>query len=184
MSRKEPDDSRIVSVRLPDDLIQRLDRSLDWRATHQRLPSTRNAAMREALSAWLDQQEQLAGLLEPQALRRQFQATYNSIRPPETASPSSSYASCCGGLGSGSMPSWRPFELIIKLISRPSRSMPSTPQLPKTATMPMANAMSGSDGAIERGLPVPHGLPPRTDQQPSPRPSHLATIGPLSTPQS
>src|SRR6266566_3473907 len=135
MSRKEPDDSRIVSVRLPDDLIQRLDRSLDWRATHQRLPSSR-------------------------------------------------YASCCGGLGSGSMPSWRPFELIIKLISRPSRSMPSTPQLPKTATMSMVNAMSGSDGAIERGGPVPHGHPPRTDPQPSPPPSPLATISPLPTPQS
>ena len=87
MARKEPEDSRIVSVRLPDDLIQRLDRSLDWRATHQRLPSTRNAAMREALHAWLDQQEQLAGLLEPQALRRQFQATYNSIRPPRDGAP-------------------------------------------------------------------------------------------------
>jgi len=87
MARKEPEDSRIVSVRLPDDLIQRLDRSLDWRATHQRLPSTRNAAMREALRAWLDQQEQLAGLLEPQALRRQFQATYNSIRPPRDGAP-------------------------------------------------------------------------------------------------
>ena len=87
MSRKEPDDSRIVSVRLPDNLIQRLDRYLDWRATHQRLPSTRNAAMREALSAWLDQQEQLAGLLEPHALRRQFQATSNSIRPPRDGVP-------------------------------------------------------------------------------------------------
>src|SRR6267143_1942976 len=87
MARKEPEDSRIVSVRLPDDLIQRLDRYLDWRATHQRLPSTRNAAMREALHAWLDQQEQLAGLLEPQALRRQFQATYNSIRPPPRRRP-------------------------------------------------------------------------------------------------
>ena len=80
MSRKEPDDSRIVSVRLPDNLIQRLDRYLDWRATHQHLPATRNAAMREALSAWLDQQEQLVGLLQPHTLRRQFQATYNSIR--------------------------------------------------------------------------------------------------------
>ena len=87
MSRKEPDDSRIVSVRLPDNLIQRLDRYLDWRATHQHLPATRNAAMREALSVWLDQQEQLAGLLEPQALRRQFQATYKSIRPSRDGVP-------------------------------------------------------------------------------------------------
>jgi hypothetical protein len=80
MPRKEPDASRVVSVRLPDDLLQRLDRSLDWRAPHRRVPSTRNAAIREALSAWLDQQEQLAGLLQPHMLRRQFQATYNSIR--------------------------------------------------------------------------------------------------------
>jgi hypothetical protein len=80
MPRKEPDDSRVVSVRLPDALLQRLDRYLDWSAPHRRVPSTRNAAIREALSAWLDQQEQLAGLLQPPTLRRQFQATYNSIR--------------------------------------------------------------------------------------------------------
>ena len=79
MPRKEPDDSRVVSVRLPDDLLQRLDRYLDWSAPHRRLPSTRNAAMREALSAWLDQQEQLAGLLQPHALG-------GSSRPPTTAS--------------------------------------------------------------------------------------------------
>lgn len=87
MPRKEPDDSRIVSVRLPDDLIQRLERYLDWSATHRRLQSTRNAAMREALSAWLDHQEQLAGLLQPQALRRQFQAAYNSLRHPQDGVP-------------------------------------------------------------------------------------------------
>jgi hypothetical protein len=80
MPRKEPDASRVVSVRLPDDLLQRLDRYLDWSAPHRRVPSTRNAAIREALSAWLDQQEQRAGLLQPHMLRRQFQATYNSIR--------------------------------------------------------------------------------------------------------
>ena len=80
MPRKEPDASRVVSVRLPDALLQRLDRSLDWRAPHRRVPSTRNAAIREALSAWLDQQEQRAGLLQPHMLRRQFQATYNRLR--------------------------------------------------------------------------------------------------------
>jgi len=80
MPRKEPDASRVVSVRLPDALLQRLDRSLDWSAPHRRVPSTRNAAIREALSAWLDQQEQRAGLLQPHMLRRQFQATYNRLR--------------------------------------------------------------------------------------------------------
>ena len=87
MPRKEPDDSRVVSVRLPDALLQRLDRYLDWRAPHRRLLSTRNAAIREALSAWLDQQEQLAGLLQPHTLRRQFQATYNSIHPHHDGVP-------------------------------------------------------------------------------------------------
>jgi predicted DNA-binding protein len=62
MPPKAQDDSRIVSVRLPDELIQRLDRSLDWRPTSRRITSTRNATIREALSAWLDGQEQLAGL--------------------------------------------------------------------------------------------------------------------------
>ncbi len=80
MPRQEPDASRVVSVRLPDALLQRLDRYLDWSAPHRRVPSTRNAAIRDALSAWLDQQEQRAGLLQPHMLRRQFQATYNSLR--------------------------------------------------------------------------------------------------------
>jgi predicted DNA-binding protein len=62
MPPKAQDDSRIVSVRLPDELIQRLDRSLDWSTTSRRITSTRNATIREALSAWLDGQEQLAGL--------------------------------------------------------------------------------------------------------------------------
>jgi len=79
MPRKEPDDSRVVSVRLPDALLQRLDRSLDWSAPPRRLQSTRNAAIREALSAWLDPQEQLAGFLKPHTLRQPFQATSHSI---------------------------------------------------------------------------------------------------------
>jgi hypothetical protein len=54
MPPKAQDDSRIVSVRLPDELIQRLDRSLDWSTTSRRITSTRNATIREALSAWLD----------------------------------------------------------------------------------------------------------------------------------
>src|SRR6266446_8210664 len=87
MPPKAQDDSRIVSVRLPDELIQRLDRYLDWSTTSRRIPSTRNATIREALSAWLDGQEQLAGLREPHTLRRQFQAAYNSLRPHHDGVP-------------------------------------------------------------------------------------------------
>jgi len=82
MPHKESDDSRVLSVRLPNPLVQRLDRVLDWQTTHRRRPATRNAAMRDALQDWLDHQEQLAGLLEPHVLRQQFQAAYDSLRSP------------------------------------------------------------------------------------------------------
>ena len=78
MPRKEHDGSRIVSVRLPEELILRLDRYFDWSETSKRVKSSRNAALREALSTWLDDQEQHAGLLQPQALRQQFRAVYHS----------------------------------------------------------------------------------------------------------
>jgi Arc/MetJ-type ribon-helix-helix transcriptional regulator len=87
MPSKAPEDSRIVSVRLPNTLVQRLDRLLDWQTTHRRRPTTRNAAMRDALRGWLDQQEQLAGLLDPQILQQQFQAAYDSLRPSPDGVP-------------------------------------------------------------------------------------------------
>lgn len=79
MPRKDQDVSRIVSIRLPLDLIERLDRWLDWSEVSRRIKSSRNAAMREALCYWLDDQEQLAGFLAPHTLRQQFQATYHSL---------------------------------------------------------------------------------------------------------
>ncbi len=87
MPNREPNESRIVSVRLPDDLLQRLDRYLDWCAASRRRDTTRNAAIREALGNWLDAQEQLAGFLEPQAQRQQFQAAYQSLSPRHTWVP-------------------------------------------------------------------------------------------------
>ncbi len=43
--------------------------------------------MRAALRGWLDQQEQLAGLLDPQVLQQQFQAAYDSLRPSPDGVP-------------------------------------------------------------------------------------------------
>src|SRR5712691_6884321 len=43
--------------------------------------------MREALRGWLDQQEQLAGLLDPHVLRQQCQAAYDSLRPSPDGVP-------------------------------------------------------------------------------------------------
>jgi hypothetical protein len=48
MLHPAPEDSRVVSLRLPATLVQRLDRLLDWHTTHRRHPTTRNAALRAA----------------------------------------------------------------------------------------------------------------------------------------
>jgi len=79
MPRKKQDHWQVVSVRLPYELAQRLDRYLDWSACTRQGNASRNAAMREALSSWLDDQEQRAGFLAPHAQRQQFRAAYQSI---------------------------------------------------------------------------------------------------------
>ncbi len=61
MPNSKSDDAQIVSVRLPRDLLQRLDRSLDWQHLHRQAQSSRNAAIRHALHSWLDEQEHRAG---------------------------------------------------------------------------------------------------------------------------
>jgi Arc/MetJ-type ribon-helix-helix transcriptional regulator len=66
MPPKNQDSWQIVSVRLSRELSRRLDRYLDWSEFYRGVKSSRNAAMRAALSDWLDQQEQLAGFLDPQ----------------------------------------------------------------------------------------------------------------------
>jgi len=43
--------------------------------------------MRDALRGWLDQHEQLAGLLDPESLRHQFRAAYDSLRPSPDGVP-------------------------------------------------------------------------------------------------
>ena len=50
MPSREQESSSILSVRLPDELMQRLDRYLDWWETSRRVKSSRNAIIREALS--------------------------------------------------------------------------------------------------------------------------------------
>lgn len=79
MASRAQNNSRIVSVRLPDGLIRRLDRYLDWRETSGRVKFSRNAALREALRLWLDDQEQLAGFVSPETLRGQFRTAYDQV---------------------------------------------------------------------------------------------------------
>ena len=77
MTSREQDKSRIVSVRLPDELIRRLDRYLDWSAISGRVKSSRSAALREALRTWLDDHDQRAGFVSPETLRGQCRAAYD-----------------------------------------------------------------------------------------------------------
>src|SRR5688572_4825786 len=80
MPKKEHERSSVISVRLPDDLLQRLDHYLDWCETQRGAKSSRNAALRDALSLWLNDQEQYAGLSTAKTLHEQFQNAYNSVR--------------------------------------------------------------------------------------------------------
>jgi Arc/MetJ-type ribon-helix-helix transcriptional regulator len=79
MPKNKADNWQIVSVRFPHELLQRLDRYLDWSDRYRQAKSSRNAAIREALNRWLDDHEQSAGFLEPQAQRQQFQRAYHSL---------------------------------------------------------------------------------------------------------
>jgi Arc/MetJ-type ribon-helix-helix transcriptional regulator len=79
MPAKEHDRSSVLSLRLPDELIQRLDRYLDWSHVQRRTKLSRNAAVREALRLWPDDQEQHAGLSASQTLHQRFQTAYQSV---------------------------------------------------------------------------------------------------------
>ena len=80
MPSKEHDRSSVVSLRLPDALLERLDRYLDWIEIHRAEKSSRNHAIRQALTQWLDTQEEQDGMTHPGVLRRRFHAAYTSLR--------------------------------------------------------------------------------------------------------
>jgi len=61
MPSKEHGGSSVVSLRLPDTLLERLDRYCDWMERHRGESSSRNHAMRQALTQWLDRQKSKAG---------------------------------------------------------------------------------------------------------------------------
>jgi predicted DNA-binding protein len=81
MPSKEQESSSILSIRLPDELIQRLDRYLDWWATLRRVKASRNAVLREALSQWLEAHEDEAGLVHAPTLRHQFWNAVHRLAP-------------------------------------------------------------------------------------------------------
>jgi Arc/MetJ-type ribon-helix-helix transcriptional regulator len=80
MPSKEHDGSSIVTLRLPDDLLERLDRYVDWMTMHRGEKSSRSRAIRQALVKWLEVEEDQGGMTRPEVLRRHFQAAYTSLR--------------------------------------------------------------------------------------------------------
>jgi predicted DNA-binding protein len=88
MPSREHESSSILSVRLPDELMQRLDRSLDWWETSRRVKSSRHAIIREALSQGLEVHEHEAGLVHLPILREQFQTAVRRLAHGPESVPS------------------------------------------------------------------------------------------------
>jgi Arc/MetJ-type ribon-helix-helix transcriptional regulator len=80
MPSKEHDGSSIVTLRLPDDLLERLDRYLDWMMIYRGKKSSRSQAIRQALVRWLEVEEDQGGMTRSEVLRRHFQAAYTRLR--------------------------------------------------------------------------------------------------------
>jgi hypothetical protein len=80
MPSKDQDGSSVVSLRLANTLLDRLDRYLDWMETRRGETSSRNRIMRQALSQWLDSQEEQAGMTHPDVLTEHFHNAYTSLR--------------------------------------------------------------------------------------------------------
>ena len=80
MPSKEQDGSSVVSLRLSDTLLDRLDRYLDWMANRRGENLSRNRVMRQALTQWLNTQEEQGGMAHPDELRERFHNAYRSLR--------------------------------------------------------------------------------------------------------
>jgi hypothetical protein len=80
MPSKEHDASSVVSLRLPDALLERLHHYLDWMEFRRGEKLSRNQVIRLSLTQWLDTEEEQGGMTHPDMLRRHFHAVYNSLR--------------------------------------------------------------------------------------------------------
>ena len=77
--------SKVLPVRMPERLIDRLDRYLDLAERHTGLRSNRNEAIRQALASWLEAQEEALSLDKPRTpmstpeARKQWRAAYQAV---------------------------------------------------------------------------------------------------------
>ncbi len=63
--------SQVLPVRIPVDLVQRLNRYLDLAETHTGLRSNRTEALRQALVYWLDAKEKALGIARKRPAAKQ-----------------------------------------------------------------------------------------------------------------
>ena len=68
--------SQVLPVRIPVELVQRLNRYLDLAETHTGLRSNRTEALRQALVYWLDAKEKALGIARqrPAAAKKRAKA--------------------------------------------------------------------------------------------------------------
>lgn len=77
--------SKVLPVRMPEGLIERLDRYLDLAERHTGLRSNRNEAIRQALASWLETQEEALSIdkhpvpMSTPEARKQWRAAYNAV---------------------------------------------------------------------------------------------------------
>jgi predicted transcriptional regulator len=80
MPKQVPSESSVISLRLSDALLDRLDHYLDWIEVHQQRKLSRNHVLRLALTQWLEAEEAKEAMTHPDVLQERLHATYNSLR--------------------------------------------------------------------------------------------------------
>lgn len=79
--RSQPQgESSVISLRLTDALLNRLDQYLDWMTDHQQKKLSRNHVLRLALTEWIEAEEAKGAMMHPDALRERFHNAYHSLR--------------------------------------------------------------------------------------------------------
>jgi hypothetical protein len=80
MPSQEHDRSSVVSLRLSDALLERLQRYIDWMESRRGESLSRNQSIRLALTQWLDTEEEQGGMTHPDVLKEHFRNAYTSLR--------------------------------------------------------------------------------------------------------
>ncbi len=73
-------ESSVISLRLSDALLERLDQYVDWMQSHQHQKRSRNHVLRLALTEWLEAEEAKGAMTHPDVLRERFHHAYTSLR--------------------------------------------------------------------------------------------------------